>query len=30
MLPILLDGKKIKDYKEKLDEILEIVSSLEG
>lgn len=25
MLPILLDGKKIKDYKEKLDEILEIV-----
>lgn len=25
MLPILLDGKKIKDYREKLDHILEIV-----
>jgi putative ABC transport system ATP-binding protein len=25
MLPILLDGKKMKDYKESLDEILEIV-----
>ena len=25
MLPILLDGKKIKDYKQKLDEILDIV-----
>lgn len=25
MLPILLDGKKIKDYREKLDQILEIV-----
>ena len=26
MLPILLDGKKIKDYKNKLDELLEIVA----
>lgn len=26
MLPILLDGKKLKDYKTKLDEILEVVS----
>ncbi|AJA49976.1 ABC-type antimicrobial peptide transport system, ATPase component [Clostridium pasteurianum DSM 525 = ATCC 6013] len=26
MLPILLDGKKLKDYKEKLENILEIVS----
>ena len=25
MLPVLLDGKKIKDYREKLDEILETV-----
>jgi putative ABC transport system ATP-binding protein len=25
MLPILLDGKKLKDYREKLDEILDIV-----
>ena len=25
MLPILLDGKKMKDYKDRLDEILEIV-----
>lgn len=25
MLPILLDGKKLKDYKENLDEILEVV-----
>lgn len=25
MLPILLDGKKVKDYKERLDEILELV-----
>lgn len=25
MLPILLDGKKIKDYRERLDQILEIV-----
>lgn len=25
MLPILLDGKKMKDYKERLDEILEVV-----
>ncbi|AFS79118.1 ABC transporter ATP-binding protein [Gottschalkia acidurici 9a] len=25
MLPILLDGKKIKDYRQKLDEILDIV-----
>lgn len=29
MLPILLDGKKIKDYKEDLDEILEIVGLTE-
>lgn len=29
MLPILLDGKKIKDYKESLDEILEIVGLTE-
>jgi putative ABC transport system ATP-binding protein len=25
MLPILLDGKKVKDYKERLDEMLELV-----
>jgi putative ABC transport system ATP-binding protein len=25
MLPILLDGKKVKDHKERLDEILELV-----
>lgn len=25
MLPLLLDGKKLKDYKEKLDEIIEVV-----
>ncbi|NLK95803.1 MAG: ABC transporter ATP-binding protein [Clostridiales bacterium] len=25
MLPLILDGKKIKDYKEKLDEILDII-----
>jgi putative ABC transport system ATP-binding protein len=25
MLPVLLDGKKIKDYRGKLDEILEVV-----
>lgn len=25
MLPLLLDGKKIKDYKDKLDELLELV-----
>jgi putative ABC transport system ATP-binding protein len=25
MLPLLLDGKKIKDYKDKLDEILKII-----
>lgn len=25
MLPVLLDGKKLKDYRQKLDEILEIV-----
>ncbi|MDF2614566.1 MAG: Phosphonate-transporting ATPase [Clostridia bacterium] len=29
MLPILLDGKKLKDYKESLDEILEIVGLTE-
>jgi putative ABC transport system ATP-binding protein len=29
LLPILLDGKKVKDYKESLDEILEVVGLTE-
>lgn len=29
LLPILLDGKRLKDYRKKLDEILEIVGLLE-
>jgi putative ABC transport system ATP-binding protein len=29
MLPVLLDGKKLKDYRSKLDEILEIVGLLD-
>ena len=29
MLPLILDGKKLKDYKEKLDEILDIIGMKE-